>query len=86
MGILKGAKHPQAAKLWFDWALTPDAQALGPKYAAYQAPTVGGVQLSHPELLQVNLINYNFQWAGENKKAFVDKYTNEIAGVDNLKQ
>jgi iron(III) transport system substrate-binding protein len=86
MGILKGAKHPQAAKLWFDWALTPEAQALGPKYAAYQAPTVGGVQLSHPELLQVNLINYNFQWAGENKKAFVDKYTNEIAGVDNLKQ
>lgn len=83
--ILKGAKHMSAAKLWYDWALTADAQALGPKYAAYQAPTVSGVKLSHPELLQVKLIDYNFQWAGDNKKAFVDKFTNEIAAAKNLK-
>jgi len=86
MGLLKGAKHMQAAKLWFDWALTPEAQALGPVYAAYQAPTVTGVELSHPELLEVNLIDYDFIWAGEHKKEFVDKFTNEIAGADNLKE
>ena len=86
MALLKGAKHPQAAKLWFDWALTPEAQALGPVYAAYQAPTVKGVELSHPELLQVNLIDYDFQWAGEHKKEFVDKFTNEIANAENLKE
>jgi iron(III) transport system substrate-binding protein len=86
MGIIKGAKHPQAARLWFDWALTPEAQALGPKYKAYQAPTVNGVELSHPELLEVNLIDYDFQWAGANKQAFVEKYTNEIAGADALKE
>ena len=86
MAILKGAKHPQAARLWFDWALTPEAQALGPVYAAYQAPTVGGVELSHPELLEVNLIYYDFIWAGEHTKEFVDKFTNEIAGADNLKE
>lgn len=85
MGILKGAKHLDAAQKWFDWALTPEVQALGPKYKAYQAPTVSGVQLSHPELLQVNLIKYDFQWAGNNKKAFVDKFTNEIAAADKLK-
>jgi len=86
MALIKGAKHPQAAKLWFDWALTPEAQALGPTYAAYQAPTVNGVELSHPELLEVNLIDYDFIWAGEHKKEFVDKFTNEIAGADNLKE
>ncbi len=86
MAILKGAKHPQAARLWFDWALTPEAQALGPTYAAYQAPTVTGVELSHPELLDVNLIDYDFIWAGEHKKEFVDKFTNEIAGAENLKE
>jgi iron(III) transport system substrate-binding protein len=86
MAILKGAKHPQAARLWFDWALTPEAQALGPQYAAYQAPTVKGVELSHPELLEVNLIDYDFIWAGEHKKEFVDKFTNEIAGAENLKE
>lgn len=86
MGIIKGAKHLDAAKKWFDWALTAETQALGPKYKAYQAPTVQGVELSHPELLEVNLIDYDFQWAGDNKKAFVDKFTNEIAGADSLKQ
>jgi iron(III) transport system substrate-binding protein len=86
MAILKGAKHPQAARLWFDWALTPEAQALGPVYAAYQAPTVKGVELSHPELLEVNLIDYDFIWAGEHKTEFVDKFTNEIAGAENLKE
>jgi iron(III) transport system substrate-binding protein len=85
MAIIKGAKHLDAAKKWFDWAISPEAQALGPKYKAYQAPTVKGVQLSHPELFQVKLINYNFQWAGDNKKAFVDKFTNEIAAADKLK-
>jgi len=85
MGIIKGAQHLDAAQKWFDWAITAEAQSLGPKYKAYQAPTVKGVELSHPELLQVNLIEYDFQWAGTNKKAFVDKYTNEIAAADNLK-
>jgi iron(III) transport system substrate-binding protein len=86
MAIVKGAKNMQAAKLWFDWALTAEAQALGPQFAAYQAPTVKGVELSHPELMQVNLIDYDFIWAGTNKKAFVDRYINEIASADTLKE
>jgi iron(III) transport system substrate-binding protein len=86
MGIIKGAAHLDAAKKWFDWAITADAQSLGPKYHAYQAPTVSGVQLSHPELLEVNLIDYDFQWAGEHKTEFVDKFTNEIATADQLKE
>jgi iron(III) transport system substrate-binding protein len=86
MGIIKGAKHLAAAQRWFDWALTANAQALGPKYTAYQAPTVEGVELSHPELLDVNLIDYDFQWAGEHKTEFIDKFTNEIAAADNLRQ
>jgi iron(III) transport system substrate-binding protein len=86
MAILKGAKHLQAAKLWFDWALEPSTQELGPKYKAYQAPTVTGATPSRPELLEVNLIDYDFQWAGENKSAFVEKFTNEIANAENLKQ
>ena len=76
----------QAAKLWFDWAISPEGQSLGPKYNAYQAPTVKGVELSHPELLEVNLIDYDFLWAGTNKTAFVDKFTNEIQNAENLKQ
>ncbi len=86
VAIVKGAQHLDAAQKWYDWALTPEAQALGPKYTAYQAPTVGGVDLAYPELLEVNLINYDFQWAGDNKKANVDRFSNEIQGADNLKE
>lgn len=84
--IIKGAKHPDLAKLWVDWALTPAAQELGPKYNAFQAPTVIGAEASRPELLEVNLINYDFDYCGNNKKAFIDRFTNEIANADALKE
>jgi iron(III) transport system substrate-binding protein len=86
MAILKGAKNKQAAQLWYDWAISAEGQALGPKYHAYQAPTVNGVELSHPELMEAKLINYDFIWSGENKTRIVDKFTNEIANADNLKK
>ncbi|MBI3732451.1 MAG: ABC transporter substrate-binding protein [Chloroflexi bacterium] len=85
MAIVKGAKHPELAKAWFDWALDPKTQELGPKYKAYQAPTVKGAKASKPELLQVKLINYNFDYCGTNKKAFIDKFSNEIASADKAK-
>lgn len=86
MGIIKGAKHLDAAQKWFDWALEPATQELGPKYEAFQAPTVTGAEASMPELLEVNLIDYDFDYCGSNKKAFVDKFTNEIANADALKE
>ena len=86
MGIIKGAKHLDAAQKWFDWALEPATQELGPKYAAYQAPTVNGAAASRPELLEVKTIDYDFLYCGENKKAFVDRFINEIANADNLKE
>jgi len=36
--------------------------------------------------MEVNLIDYDFQWAGTNKKAFVEKFTNEIATAESLKE
>ena len=86
MAIIKNAKHLQAAKLWFDWGLTVEAQSLGPKYKAYQAPPVKDAKASRPELMQAKLIKYDFLWAGSNKKAFVEKFTNEIANAENLKR
>ncbi len=86
MGIVKGAAHLDAAQKWFDWALEPATQELGPKYEAFQAPTVNGAAASMPELLEVTLIDYDFQYCGENKSAFVDRFTNEIANADSLKE
>jgi iron(III) transport system substrate-binding protein len=84
--MVKGGAHPELAKLWIDWALTAGAQELGPKYAAFQAPTVIGAEASRPELLDVTLIDYDFEFCGNNKKTFVDRFTNEIANADALKE
>ena len=86
MGLIKNAKNLDAAKLWYDWALQPETQEIGPTYGAYQAPTVEGAEPFMPELLKVNLIDYDFQWCGEHKKEFVDRFTIEIAGADTLKE
>lgn len=86
MGIIAGAEHTDAAQKWFDWALDPATQELGPKYEAFQAPTVAGAEASRPELLEVTLIDYDFDWCGTNKKEFVDRFINEIAGADSLKE
>jgi iron(III) transport system substrate-binding protein len=85
-GIIKGAKHLDAAQKWFDWALEPTTQELGPTYEAFQAPTVNGAAASRPELLDVKMIDYDFDFCGGNKNAIVDKFTNEIAAADNLKE
>jgi len=84
--LIKGAQDPDLAKLWIDWALTPAAQELGPKYSAYQAPTVIGAEPAKPELLDVKLIDYDFEFCGSNKKDIVDRFTNEIANADSLKE
>ncbi len=81
MGIVKGAKNLALAKAWYDWALLPATQELGKKYTAYQGLTIKGATPPKPELLQVKLINYNFDYCGDNKKAFVDKFSNEIAAA-----
>ncbi len=86
MGIIKGAKNLALAQAWFDWALLPTTQELGPKYEAFQAPTVEGAKASRPELLEVKLIDYDFDYCGSNKKAFIDRFTNEIANADALKE
>ncbi len=79
MAIVKGGKHPELAKAWYDWALQPATQELGKKYHAYQGLTVKGAVPPKPELQSVNLISYNFDYCGNNKQAFVDKFSNEIA-------
>jgi iron(III) transport system substrate-binding protein len=85
-GIVKGARHLDAAQKWFDWALEPATQELGPSYEAFQAPTVNGAAASRPELLDVKMIDYDFDYCGGNKNAIVDRFTNEIAAADNLKE
>lgn len=86
MALIKDAKHLDAARLWYDWALTSDAQSLGPRYRAYQGATVGNVTHPRPELLEVPLINYDFEWCGINKSDVVDRFATEIATAEDVRE
>lgn len=79
MALIKGAKNPVEAKKWIDWALSPEAQEIGPTVKAYQAPTSPKAKVSKPEFMQVKLIKYDFEWAGNNEKAIRQRFTEEIA-------
>ncbi len=81
MALVKGAKNLDNAKAWYDWALEGKTQELGKTYKAYQGLTIKGAVPPKPELLQVKLINYNFDYCGNNRTAFIDKFSNEIAAA-----
>ncbi len=38
MSIIKGAKNMENAKKWYDWALTPEAQAIGAQAKVLSGP------------------------------------------------
>lgn len=62
MSIIKGAKNMANAKAFFDWALTPEAQALGAQAKAYQVPSnkASPVPEQAPKLADIKLIDYDF--------------------------
>jgi iron(III) transport system substrate-binding protein len=81
MALVKGAPDPVAAKTFMDWAITVKAQELGPTFKAYQLPTNPDAKVSDKsvKLDKVKTVSYDFQWAGDNKKAIVDRFSNEVA-------
>jgi iron(III) transport system substrate-binding protein len=62
MSIIKGAKNMANAKAFFDWALTPEAQAIGAQAKAYQVPSnkAAPVPEQAPKLADIKLIDYDF--------------------------
>lgn len=81
MAILAGAPEPEAARMWYDWALTAEAQEIGQTVNSLQLPTNPDAAVSElsVNLSEVNLIDYNFQAAGLNRTALVERFDAEIA-------
>ena len=62
MSIVKGARNLENAKKFYDWALTPAAQALAAPAKSYQVPSnkAAPVPPQSPKMDQMKLINYDF--------------------------
>jgi iron(III) transport system substrate-binding protein len=81
MGIIKDAPEPEAARMWVDWALTADAQAVGQTVNSLQLPTNPETPVSElsVNLSEVNLVEYNFLAAGERRTELVERFDADIA-------
>jgi len=81
MALIKNAPEPEAAKRWIEWALTPEAQAIGATVNSLQLPTNPDTPISElsPRLEDVNLVDYNFIAAGLHRTEIVERFDAEIA-------
>ena len=85
MTIIKGARNLDNAKKWYDWALTPAAQALGAQAKSYQVPSNKNspVPPQAPKLEEVKLINYDFDKYGSSaeRRRLLSKWDNEVKNL-----
>ena len=85
MSIIKGGKNPKEARMWYDWALTAEAQALGVEAKAYQIPsnTKAKVPPQAPRLDQTKVIDYDFQKYGSSaeRKRLLSKWDKEVKAL-----
>lgn len=79
VALLKNAPNTKAGKEFIDWVLTADVQNLGKTVGSFQFLT--NVNATNPEeakdIANTKLIDYNFDWAGKNKKRLVDEFTKQ---------
>jgi iron(III) transport system substrate-binding protein len=82
MAIIKGARNAESARKFFDWALTPEAQAIGLAVGEYAIPTNRNVKLPPqvPNLADIKLINYDSAKYGstQERKRLLERWEKEI--------
>ena len=85
MSIIKGGKNPKDARMWYDWALTPEAQALGAEAKAYQTPSNKNARIppQAPRLEQTKVIDYDFAKYGSSaeRKRLLSKWDKEVKAL-----
>jgi iron(III) transport system substrate-binding protein len=86
MSIIKGAKNLDNAKKWYDWALSPEGQAVGAaNKVSYQVPSnkAAPVPPQAPKLGDIKLINYDFAKYGSSaeRKRLLSKWDAEVSNL-----
>lgn len=81
VSLVANAEYPDNAKAWIDWSLTAPAQEIGQTVGAYQLPTNPDAQVSDlsVSLSDVNLVDYDFQAAGEARTELTQRFEDEVA-------
>ena len=84
--IFKGAPHPNAAKLWIEYALSPACVDLAQKNGSYQFLVLDNAK--QPEIATEygldpnNVMDYNFEDAKKNTEQYVKDVMEALGGGD----
>lgn len=82
MSIIKGAKNLDSAKKFYEWALTPAAQALAAANKSYQVPSnkAAPIPAQAPKMSEINLIDYDFvkYGSGAERARLLGKWDKEV--------
>lgn len=84
--IFKGASHPNAAKLWIEYALSPACVDLAQKNGSYQFLVIDDAK--QPEIATEygldpnNVMDYNFEDAKKNTEQYVKDVMQALGGGD----
>ena len=82
MSIIKGARHMEEARRFYEWALTPAAQQIAPRFGSYQMPSNNATPVppEAPDVSKINLINYDFEKYGSpaERTRLLSRWTREV--------
>ena len=84
--IFKGAAHPNAAKLWIEYALSPDCVNLAQDNGSYQFLVIDNA--TQPQaaidfgLDPTNVMDYDYEDATNNIGTYVEEVMNALGGGD----
>lgn len=84
--IFKGCKHENAAKLWIEYALSPQCVERAQEVGAYQFLVIDDAK--QPAVIEEygldpnNVMNYDFEDAKENTEQYVSDIMNALGGGD----
>jgi iron(III) transport system substrate-binding protein len=82
MSIIRGARNLDAAKRFYDWALTAEAQAIGAEAKAYQLPSnrAAPIPPQAPRFQDIKLIDYDFaRWGNaEERNRLLARWDREV--------
>jgi len=82
MAIIKGARNLGAAKKFYDWALTSEAQKIGLDVKEFAIPTNRAVPLPPqvPKLTDMKVIDYDFAkyGASDTRRRLLERWEKEV--------
>ncbi len=82
ISIVKGAKNLEAAKRFYEWALTPAAQELGAAAKQFQVPSNKATKVDArvPDFKKIKFINYDYAKYGASaeRRRLISRWEKEV--------